>query len=229
MIKAMQHVFGYQGISSKIESFYDLFKVGLVFTLFSLPWMLLNIFVKFGSSTFWLFGVGAIMVYPNFLAFFKSLQSKEKDEDTSIKKYLNTFQEAWKIMIGSRLPSLLIIVVSVTMYIFDLMLVMNVKQLKFMIIPILIMGMFGITSVAYYLFLSSDTKNLKQKSASIFRVAIFLGWKNIVFSSVIGLLITLWLSVGYQSPILNILIGNLLIPWSVYKLIKRSVRRLASK
>ncbi|WP_156314509.1 hypothetical protein [Lacticaseibacillus camelliae] len=55
--------------------------------------------------------------------------------------------------------------------------------------------------------------------------SVYLGWRSIFGALTIGLLLSLWLSVGYQATILNILGMNIVVFWIGYKLTIKAVQR----
>ncbi|WP_164506772.1 hypothetical protein [Lapidilactobacillus bayanensis] len=222
VMKNLLRPFGSDAIHRDVNYVYEIYKLSLIFSIACLPWILVNMLVKLDIATCWLYGLAFLILYPNLKVLFNEMININKNQvNVRGKSYFIKFiTELKHYAVHNVLYGLLVSTAGIV-YFIEFKLIVAQKELRFMIIPFLIIGAFLLTSVITMMFVVDDTLTLKER----LRVAMFLSWRNVVRTFAIALLFMLWLSVGYNSPFLNILIGNALLLWLIYKLRFKSVQR----
>lgn len=229
MFNKIFSTFGVESITTKINYFYESLKVNLISSAMMVPWMILNLVIKFSPATFLIYMLAGIWIYPNITTLLGLLKNIYDAEDTAkiktyIKRYMQLFQSRFlkSVLIGLLCNS------AFSVFYLELQIINRHHEIAYSIIPFVVMGGFLIASVVYFLnFQWND--NLKMQTAKKIQLALLVSWKYAVKSFMIALIIILWFSFGYNAPIINILIGNQIIWWVVYKLVDSTMNKLELK
>lgn len=226
MFKLFLQPFQPASIHSKVDRFFELYKLSLAFALSCAPWIVLNFSVKFSLTTSLLYGLIALGLLPNVQTMIRGIHHIYEGKHYSFRDDLSGFWHTW-VHFEAQRWSLNVIVVMLTMLLIgEFHLVMQANGLHFMLIPFMIIGAFVLAAVWNYLLLVAlePAGSIRQQISA----AVYLSWRNPLIAAVSGLLVALWISVGYQIPSLNALLLNVVLFWLGYKLRYKAVARLVT-
>lgn len=202
MKNKIKKVFSSQVIFEKNNLIYRLVRLNTFFSAMTLPWFVVNGLIKFTPQTFPLYGLGAIWLIPNIQTLFICLEKERDFEPVTFNRYLKQLRNGLKrsFLVGS------LSVVLLGILLFELMIVLTNRQLTGMF-PLFFIGiMMGSVTLLYLLRLQRDHKQLSFKQQ--LKMALVLGWHNPLQACLCFLVLILWISLGYQLPLINLLIGN---------------------
>ncbi|MCH4058023.1 MAG: hypothetical protein LKE89_08985 [Lactobacillaceae bacterium] len=218
--------FGFESIHKMINNFYELFKLSLIFTLFNIPWIILNIAFKFTPITGVIYGIVSLILYPNIKSLFYGMHCILNFSDQyTFGQYIKIFLTTWRQLSAKFCWYCVGINSVLSIYFIEFNLIIKLPSLKFMIIPFIIIGIFMMATGVLFLLIAA-INDVATEMVTMFKMAVFLSWRNLFSAMILSFLLMLWLSLGYYAPIINLLFGNELIFWLVYKFCYLKVNRL---
>ncbi|WP_125767610.1 hypothetical protein [Lapidilactobacillus wuchangensis] len=229
MLNKLLAPFGFQSIHKIINNFYELFKLSLIFTLFNIPWIVLNIAFKFTPVTGIIYGIVSLILYPNIKALFYGMHRvlNFADQYTFI-QYIKIFLTTWRQLTAKFCWYSVGINSVLSIYFIEFSLIIKSPALKFMIIPFIIIGIFMMATFVLFLLITAINDGTEEMGTML-KLAVFLSWRNLFSAMILALLLMLWLSLGYYAPIVNLLFGNELVFWLVYKFLYLRISRLIQR
>lgn len=224
MFDKMKRPFGTQSISKIVYHFYGIAQLCLIFIIFSLPWILTNMFLKYTPLTGFIYAITGVLLFPNLQALILGIDGLyAQDEQQKLKQYFQLFIGCWRDQTKKTWLGNSVIVLGLMVYVSEFYLIMQHNELRFMIIPFIILGTFFGGMIVNYLFIDSFRGPSMSFRKQVY-LACYLSWRKVILTILITGVLALWLSAGYSTPILNILLGNVVTFWLLYKLSYRSVR-----
>ncbi|MGM0126109.1 hypothetical protein IGI37_003510 [Enterococcus sp. AZ194] len=182
---------------------YNYVKLSLFMSVYSLPWVVVNLLFKFSVTTFIFYAIAFLFVLPNLM----TLQQFLHDEVTTFKEYTAGLKNSYgkKFKVGTILTAFLSFCL-VDSYI------LMVQMGKMFVFPVIyITLMFIGISIIYYLALEEMTATTWQIKL---KKALFTSWRYTFTTVFLLILVMLWASIGYYVQLLNILFGNALF-WGI--------------
>ena len=214
---------GRQMIFNKTNSFYRMFILNGFFTIFLIPWLIVNSILQFTQETYFIYLIVGVWVFPNIQTLFYCIKLLINEERlVSFKEYLNNLKGNLKsgLIVGT--VGMLVI----SFILFELMIVFNNSELLFFFPVFFLFILFFSASLLNVLFLNArEISELKNK----IKMSLFIGWRSVVKSIVCSCLLLLWLSLGYFIPLFNVMIGNVLIWGLIYKVINKNVNKFMAE
>lgn len=221
--KIGQKYFGTQTVFDKTNSFYRIFILNCFFALCSLPWVAVNGILKFTPQTYPLFALTGIGLFAGIRAVYELLPSVRKEE------HLVSFKEFRKVLWQGTSRSIklgLITAVGVAVLLLEIMIILKNAQMN-LLLPLFFFAVVFF-SVTMMMMLYVDTKWHYSLKHSI-KMAALLVCRNPFRALMYFVILTLWLSIGYYAPLVNLIIGNLLFLYGSQRLMERYVLRFTEK
>ena len=191
-------------------------KITIVFHIFISPWLILNTVIAANIGTLLIYGLIGLILYPNIDVFFTLINKQKNQESMSISQVFQNYWTCLKSKLRMDVLSGIIFNMGIMFFLFDFFIVSKNVQLRFMIIPLLIIGSFLLALMMFYLTIPVLDKG-SMLPAHKLKLAIFLSWRYPMRTIINFLLIILWFSLGYYAALFNILIGTQLICWLIFK------------
>ncbi|WP_156314508.1 hypothetical protein [Lacticaseibacillus camelliae] len=143
MIKMFMQPFMPASIHSKIDRFFELYKVTFAFAIYCIPWWLVNQFFKFSLLTSPLYGLCVLILIPNVVVMLHQFgQVYLEGHSFTLKEDMATFAQRWRAFRQLRWGFNAVVTIIGMGFTFEFLLVMRQEVLHFMIIPFLIIGAF---------------------------------------------------------------------------------------
>lgn len=213
-------------IHTIVEHFYEIYKLCLVFALFSSPWLGLNMLLKFSPTTSIVYGLIGSMLLPSIQALLTGIDHIYKlPTATGFRYHWRLFLKTWHQQTLRKMLFQFLLSIVLIVYCDEFYLIAKVVTLHFMMIPFLIIGAFLLATVLNYLLISAWSVKELSEGQHLY-LASYLSWRNILTASVLAIVVLLWLSMGYHAPILNVLFGNIVTFWLIYKFRFKAVNKI---
>ncbi|KAF1301886.1 hypothetical protein [Enterococcus sp. JM9B] len=199
MLNFFQDIFGKKFIHNITESTYSVIKANFFLNVTLIPWIFLNIFLKFTTETLFIYLFVGVILYPGIMTFF-TIDINEITFRDYLKVWKQTFYSGIKVGVISNLIFGILIA--------ELFIVLS-KPGFFYVVPFLIFSlMFVSTSIFHFLLLSKKWQDWKQT----LKVSGYLSLRYVPRTMVIFLVAILFLGIYYIFPYLNLLLtGSLLL------------------
>lgn len=218
----VKQLFSSQSVQDKNKLIYRYILLNLYFSICTLPWLLVNSLIRISPQTFLIYAIVAVWLFPNIQTLMKYFSQEKMSENITLKDYIRELKGYLKsgLFIGGGTMTIL------TVLLFELMIVLANEQLKGMF-PIFFIGIITISISGLFLLKlnlekgSSFKKNIK--------FSLVLGWHNFFKTLICFLILSMWLSVGYQIPILNFLIGNVAFAYILDKVMTKFLTKYISR
>ena len=198
MPKFFPNIFGKEFVHTFVESIYSIIKINFFFNLTLLPWIILNIFLKFTSETMVIYLLVGLLLYPAIKTFF-SVDSKV----ITFKEYFRTWkQNLFSSLIFGAVCNLLI-----GLLLGELLIVLSQSQLSFLT-PVFIFALMFATVLVLHMLRMKSVGLWKQNS----KTAVFLSVRYVFQTLLIFGLFVIFLGIYYIFPYLNlVLTGGVLL------------------
>lgn len=225
--KLADDLLGPASMSSKISRFYELYKATLIFSLFVIPYMLVNIVFKPHIVTMPIYLVVGIWLYPNFMALLHVMTKiYAETTETKLKTYWVQYVQALRRFMAPGLKFGAISNVVIGIYLLEVGVIVSHKQIAFMIVPFIVLGTLAVSALIHYVMIT--VRSPKTPWRLRMRLAAFIGWKYLLKSVVVAFLFVAWLSFANQAAFLNVMIVSEVIWWLLYRSLNASMNKVAA-
>ena len=198
MPKFFPNIFGKEFVHTFVESIYSIIKINFFFNLTLLPWIILNLFLKFTSETMVLYLLVGLLLYPAIKTFF-SVDAKF----VTFKEYFRT----WKQNLFSSLIFGVVCNLLIGLLLGELLIVLSQKQLYFLT-PVFMFALMFATVLVLHMLRMKPVGLWKQNS----KTAVFLSVRYVFQTLLIFGLFVMFLGIYYIFPYLNlVLTGSVLL------------------
>lgn len=204
-------------------SIYDSIKVSLLMGIFSFPWALINLFVKFTPTTFILYAIGFIVFIPNIIV---GITLLDKPEEINVKSYFREWKHSWKRYAGLSFG----IVGVLAFLIADSFIVIEQMKVSF-IFPIMYITLMFVAITAIYLLVFKVDSSVISSTSILQQVknAAFLSWRFAGTTLLAFLIVMLWFSISYFLQGVALVFGNGIAWMTISKLLMKKIQKVTTK
>lgn len=214
--------FGVTSVTDKVNHFYEILKLTVIFTFWLLPWSILVAMLKFSLETSIFYMLISLWLLINVGVFFSLIKFVYMSTESH---HLRVFWQLYRAELKSwwkyEFKAIALIVIVLSMFIIEVLVVIKIKDLAFLVYPILLLGSLFTASAFYLINFSYHTIDMSLTNS--FVKAVSYSWRYPLSSLIIAMIFGMWLSFAYNAPILNFLFGNQLCFWSLYLIINHKL------
>lgn len=223
MIKNITKILGSEGVYASTNHFYRLLILNLWFGIMLLPWTLLNAIIKITPVTFVFYSIGMIWVLMNIQTIFQLFKPIIENEKTL------RFREYWQQLtrnLKSKFIYSLLATIGLTILYAETYVIIRVSSLNYLAPLFFILTSFLTVSVLLAIYLNTnDQVGIKER----IKWSVLMAWRHPLRTIVYFLILTLWASIGYWIPIVNLLIGNVVCFYLLHFLLTKYTSKLLKK
>lgn len=217
MFSSLKNLIAPKNIQELNFGVYHLVKLSIFASIFSLPWVIANVFIKFSLSTFPIFAIAFLFVIPNILTIMAFYDKKE----VSFKEYKNELKQNYWHKMKYAIPFIL----GANFYLIDSYILIYKMNLRVLFPVLYITLMFLVVASIYFIILRNDKINGFKTTV---KMAAFISWRQSFTSLIIFLVVMLWLSIGYFVQGLNCIFGSAFLWGIIFKLSQRKTKKVFS-
>lgn len=223
MIKKFTKIFGAQCVYTSTNYFYQLLILNLWFSLMTLPWSFLNGIIKLTPTTYIFYLATALWILPNIQTVFQLFKFVDANSETI--RFKEYWKQLWENFSGKMKYSFLVVLI-LGVLIGETYVILKVQSLRFLSPLFFVVLVFLSVSVVMAYYLTSEAPlNMRE----MIKMSLMMAWRNPIRSLLYFLILTLWISIGYWLPIVNLLLGNACFFYLLHVLFKRYLRKLFKK
>jgi len=223
VIKKFTKIFGAQCVYTSTNYFYQLLILNLWFSLMTLPWSFLNGIIKLTPTTYIFYLATALWILPNIQTVFQLFKFVDANSETI--RFKEYWKQLWENFSGKMKYSFLVVLI-LGVLIGETYVILKVQSLRFLSPLFFVVLVFLSVSVVMAYYLTSEAPlNMRE----MIKMSLMMAWRNPIRSLLYFLILTLWISIGYWLPIVNLLLGNACFFYLLHVLFKRYLRKLFKK
>ena len=171
-------------------------KLTVIQSLFLLPWLGVNVFLRISGPTAVIYGLALWLSLP---ALVTGTQIVHENKVPSLKGYLRMWQHNWKkVMLAGGLalgiPGVLVL---------DSLIIMTNLQQLTLVLPVLYINLGFVAVAAMYFLQLRVIRGMKQGQA--LKLAALLSWRYLFSTGALIVVLGFWLVIGYLLPFTNVL------------------------
>lgn len=217
MLKSLRYLISPKVIQQVNYSIYHYVKLSLLTSIYSIPWIITNIILRFSMETYILFALSFIFVLPTFITSFIFLDNniaQELNFKTFSMELIKSYSSKFKLSFFS--------VLTISLLLLDYYVVINMMKLETLFMFMYIILMFVAIAMLYILILY-DQKEYTWKQ--IIQKSCYFSWRYPFVTLCLFFILMCWMGLNYYNPFLNLIFGNGLCFGVVYRIAYKKTNR----
>lgn len=215
MLSSLRNIISPKMVQEINYAVYNYVKLSLFMSLYSLPWIVVNLVFRFSVNTFIFYAIGFLFVFPNLMAIQKFIGNKQVTLRAYTRLLKKHYWHSFKLGV--------ICTFLISFFIADSYILLYQMKRLFLFPLLYITLMFLVVAVIYFLALN---QKIDESWKITVKKAGFISWRYTFTTGFLFLLIMLWTSLGYYVPIINSLFGNMFFWGLVFKQVDKKITTL---